>query len=128
MEKALSGGGKENRGTIFVEDAAVLAQDEYAGQQYVIRLRAPLCAAQARPGSFTHVCCDPAVPMRRPLSIMRASADGGWIELLYKVIGDGLRHLSSRQRGDSVRPSKNAFQKLQLGSNLMAALRCKPVT
>lgn len=98
----MSGGGKEHRGTIFVEDAAILAQDEYAGQQYVIRLHAPLCAAQARPGSFTHVCCDPAVPMRRPLSIMRANADGGWIELLYKVIGDGLRHLSNRQRGDSV--------------------------
>ena len=108
----MSGGGKEHRGTIFVEDAAVLAQDEYPGQQYVIRLHAPLCAAQARPGSFTHVCCDPAVPMRRPLSIMRASADGGWIELLYKVIGDGLRHLSSRQRGDSVSiigPIGNSF-------------------
>ena len=98
----MSGGDREHRGTIFVEDAAVLSQDEYAGQQYVIRLHAPLCAAKAKPGSFAHVCCDPAVPMRRPLSIMRASADGGWIELLYKVIGDGLRHLSSRQRGDSV--------------------------
>ncbi|MCH7892963.1 MAG: dihydroorotate dehydrogenase electron transfer subunit [Proteobacteria bacterium] len=108
----MSGGGKAQRGTIFVEDAAVLAQDEYPGQQYVIRLHAPLCAAQAKPGSFTHVCCDPAVPMRRPLSIMRASADGGWIELLYKVIGDGLRHLSSRQRGDSVSiigPIGNSF-------------------
>jgi dihydroorotate dehydrogenase electron transfer subunit len=40
--------------------------------------------------------------MRRPLSIMRASAEEGWIELLYKVIGDGLRHLSSRRNGDSV--------------------------
>jgi dihydroorotate dehydrogenase electron transfer subunit len=33
---------------------------------------------------------------------MRASAEEGWIELLYKVIGDGLRHLSSHQTGDSV--------------------------
>ena len=98
----MSGGDKEHRGTIFVEDAAVLSQEEYPGQQYVIRLHAPRCAANARPGSFTHVCCDPALPMRRPLSIMRASAGDGWIDLLYKVIGDGLRHLSSRQRGDSV--------------------------
>ncbi len=108
----MSGGDREHRGTIFVEDAAVLSQDEYAGQQYIIRLHAPQCAARARPGSFAHVCCDPAVPMRRPLSIMRASADGGWIELLYKVIGDGLRHLSCRQRGDSVSiigPIGNAF-------------------
>ena len=98
----MSGVDNELRGTIYVEDAAVLSQEEYPGQQYVIRLHAPLCAANARPGSFTHVCCDPAVPMRRPLSIMRASADGGWIDLLYKIIGDGLRHLSTRQRGDSV--------------------------
>ena len=98
----MSAGGKEHRGTIFVDDAVVLSQEEFAGQQFVIRLQAPRCAANARPGSFTHVCCDPAVPMRRPLSIMRASADEGWIELLYKVIGDGLRHLSSRRKGDSV--------------------------
>ncbi len=98
----MSGGDKEHRGTIFVEDAAVLSQEEYPGQQYVIRLHSPRCAADARPGSFTHVCCDPAVPMRRPLSIMRASAGGGWIELLYKVIGDGLRHLANCKRGDSV--------------------------
>jgi dihydroorotate dehydrogenase electron transfer subunit len=32
--------------------------------------------------------------MRRPLSIMRADAAAGWIELLYKVVGPGTRALS----------------------------------
>lgn len=38
--------------------------------------------------------------MRRPLSIMRTQDD--WIEVLYKVVGDGLRLLSQKQPGDSV--------------------------
>ncbi|HUG72852.1 MAG TPA: hypothetical protein VMK82_05450, partial [Steroidobacteraceae bacterium] len=62
---------REHRGTIFVEDAAVLAQDSFPGQQYVMRLAAPETAARATAGSFVHVTVDPSVPMRRPLSIMR---------------------------------------------------------
>jgi dihydroorotate dehydrogenase electron transfer subunit len=38
--------------------------------------------------------------MRRPLSIMRKGAD--WIEVLYKIVGDGLRLLSDRQPGDTI--------------------------
>ena len=91
-----------HRGTIFVEDARVLSQDEHPGRQYVMRLRAPLCAARATAGSFAHVAVDPDIPMRRPLSIMRADAAEGWIELLYKVMGDGLNHLATRKTGDTV--------------------------
>jgi dihydroorotate dehydrogenase electron transfer subunit len=40
--------------------------------------------------------------MRRPLSIMRANAAEGWIEVLYKVVGIGLRHLATRRAGDVV--------------------------
>ena len=49
---------RPHRGTIFVEDAELLSQQEFAGQQYVIRLRAPQCAAAATPGSFAHLGCD----------------------------------------------------------------------
>ncbi len=98
----MSGYGRKHRDTIFIEDASVISQQEYDGQQYIIRLHAPQCAGTARPGTFVHVCCDPAVPMRRPLSIMRASREDGWLELFYKVIGHGLQHLSSRRKGDSI--------------------------
>ena len=91
---------RSHRGTIFLEDAEVIAQRAFADGQFVMRVAAPRCAERARAGSFAHVTCDPAVPMRRPLSIMRASPEEGWIEFLYKVIGDGLRHLSSRRPGD----------------------------
>jgi len=40
--------------------------------------------------------------MRRPLSIMRANADEGWLEFLYKPVGAGLAHLARRSVGDRV--------------------------
>ena len=91
--------GREHRGTIFVEDAALLAQQEFPGRQFVIRLRAPKCAAAATPGSFAHLTCDPLLPMRRPLSIMRTDPAAGWIEILYKIVGPGLEALSKQRLG-----------------------------
>jgi len=94
--------GREHRGTIFVEDAALLSQQEYPGRQFVIRLRAPQCAAAATPGSFAHLTCDPLLPMRRPLSIQRADATAGWIEILYKIVGPGLEALSKQPIGATI--------------------------
>jgi dihydroorotate dehydrogenase electron transfer subunit len=89
-----------NRGTIFVEDATVIDVAPFPGDQFVIRLSSPKCATAAQPGSFVHIQCDEAIPMRRPLSIMRADADEGWIEVLFKIVGEGLRALGSREPGD----------------------------
>jgi dihydroorotate dehydrogenase electron transfer subunit len=91
-----------NRGTIFLEQARVLSQLAYDAEQFVLRLAAPKCAAHAAPGSFVHISCDASIPMRRPLSIMRAAAAAGWIELLYKVAGAGLHALAARKVGDEV--------------------------
>lgn len=91
-----------NRGTIFLEEALVLQQMAYDGDQFVLRLEAPKCAARAEPGSFVHLTCDPAIPMRRPLSIMRADAAAGWIEILYKVVGVGLQALAARKAGERI--------------------------
>ena len=88
-----------HRGTIFVEDAELLSRQEYPGRQFVIRLRAPKCAAAATPGSFVHLTCDPLLPMRRPLSIMRADAAAGWIDILFKIVGPGLEALSTQREG-----------------------------
>jgi dihydroorotate dehydrogenase electron transfer subunit len=90
------------RGSIFLEQARVISQRAFAAGQFVLRLAAPKCAARAEPGSFAHVTCGPAIPMRRPLSIMRADPQAGWIELLYKVVGAGLRALAARGAGDEV--------------------------
>ena len=94
--------GREHRGTIFVDDGEVLSQEQFDGEQFVTRIRAAQTARHAIPGSFAHITCDDAIPMRRPLSIMRAHADEGWIEVLYKIVGTGLRHLSQRRPGDTL--------------------------
>ena len=89
-----------NRDTIFVQDGEILSIEAFAGDQFIMRIRAPKCAATAEPGSFVHITCDDSLPMRRPLSIMRASDD--WIEILYKIVGQGLRLLSQKKPGDQV--------------------------
>ncbi len=89
-----------NRGTIFVEDGEIIAVETHPGDQFIMRIRAPKCAAKAEPGSFVHITCDESLPMRRPLSIMRAQDD--WIEILYKIVGQGLRLLSHKKAGDKV--------------------------
>jgi dihydroorotate dehydrogenase electron transfer subunit len=90
----------EHRGSIFVEDAEILTHEHFPGAQHVLRLKAPQCAAKALPGSFVHLSCDAALPMRRPMSIMRVSVAEGWVECLYKVVGEGSRLLAERHKGD----------------------------
>ena len=65
-----------HRNKIYIEQAVILSQQAYDGDQYVMRLRAPETAGHAEPGSFVHLQCDPQLPMRRPLSIMRTDRDG----------------------------------------------------
>lgn len=103
---------KTHRDTIFVEDAAVLSHEGFDGDQFVLKLHAPKCAAAATPGSFVHLTCDESLPMRRPLSIMRADAARGSIEVLYKIVGPGLRLLSHKKAGErvsSLGPIGNGF-------------------
>jgi dihydroorotate dehydrogenase electron transfer subunit len=95
-------GAPAHRGTIFLEDAAVLDHRAFDGGQFVLRLAAPRCAATATPGSFIHLTCGPDLPMRRPLSIMRTNRTESWVEVLYKVVGHGLAELALRRPGESL--------------------------
>lgn len=117
-----------NRGTLFVEDAEVIAVKSFPGEQFITRLTAPKCAKHAVAGSFVHIQCDESIPMRRPLSIMRTDADEGWIEVLYKIVGEGLRALASRKTGEVLsvigpighgfRPSPERPQSLLIGGGV----------
>jgi dihydroorotate dehydrogenase electron transfer subunit len=91
-----------NRNTIFIEEAGILAQQAFAEAQFVLRVHAPKCAASAKPGQFAHIQCDPQRLMRRPLSIMRVSASEGWVDFLYKAVGEGTALLAQRKVGESV--------------------------
>jgi len=91
----------QHRDTILlVDDAEILSHDAFPGEQHVLRLLAPGIAERAKPGSFVHLSCDPMLPMRRPLSIMRVHPKDGWIELLYRVFGYGTALLAQRRAGE----------------------------
>lgn len=89
-------------GSILVEDARLLANDALPGGHYLLRLAAPGIAARARPGQFVHLRCGPELPLRRPLSILRASPRDGVFEVLYKAVGVGTRLLATRQVGETL--------------------------
>lgn len=91
---------KAHRDTIFVEESTVTEVARFPGEQYILRLHSPETARRATPGSFVHIRCDATIPMRRPLSIMRANAAEGWIEVLFKIVGNGLRSLGQKGVGD----------------------------
>jgi dihydroorotate dehydrogenase electron transfer subunit len=91
-----------HRASIELEQATIVAHEDCGAGQYVLRLQAPLTAARAQPGSFAHLSCADWLPMRRPISIMRASREGGWIELLYKVLGRGTAALAQRTVGETL--------------------------
>ena len=97
---ATKAGGFGTRGTIHLEDAEILSHEAWPGRQLVLRLAAPAAARRAEPGTFAHITCDPCVPMRRPLSIMRADPEQGWLEFLYKPVGAGLEKLTARRPGE----------------------------
>lgn len=89
-------------GSILLQDAIVDANEALPGGHYLLRLTAPDIAERARPGQFVHLRCGPDLPMRRPLSILRATVRSGQIELLYKAVGVGTRQLATRVRGQTL--------------------------
>ena len=103
----------DTRDTVFVEDATVLQHQALSAGQYLLRLAAGATAQQALPGSFVHLRCHDDLPMRRPMSIMRADPDSGWIDILYKAHGQGTRKLAGAKIGDCLNllgPIGNPFK------------------
>ena len=92
----------DTRDTIFIEDAAVLQHDTLGAGQYLLRLAAGATAEWALPGSFVHLRCHEDLPMRRPMSVMRADPQAGWIDILYKAHGQGTRKLADARVGDCI--------------------------
>jgi len=93
---------QSHRGSILLEDADIVSHETFDGDQFVMRVYAPGCAKRARPGQFAHITVDPQRLMRRPISIMRASADEGWLDFLYKAVGEGTELLARRHVGERV--------------------------
>ena len=102
-----------SRDTIFIEDATVLQHQQLGAGQHFLRLAAAATAERALPGSFIHLCCHADLPLRRPMSIMRTDADAGWVDILYKALGQGTTRLAATRPGDTLNllgPCGNPFK------------------
>ena len=103
----------KHRNTIFVEDCEILSHEAFDGDQYIMRVQAPKIAAKAQPGSFAHLTVHPLRPMRRPISIMRVSKEQGWVDFLYKKLGEGTALLAENKVGETINimgPIGKAFE------------------
>lgn len=86
----------------FNEECRVAA-NEPAGPGYrMLSLEAPSIAAGAKPGQFVHLRVPglPETSLRRPFSIF--NADGGVVEILFKVVGAGTAALAEVVPGTAV--------------------------
>lgn len=89
----------------FAGPCTLLRQDEVKPEHFLARVAAPEIAASAMPGQFLHVLCTPAdAPassplLRRPISISRIDRAEGWVEFLYRVVGEGTGLLSNLRPG-----------------------------
>lgn len=103
----------KHRNTIFVEDCEILTHHAFDGDQFIMRVQAPKIAEHAKPGSFAHLTVHPLRPMRRPISIMRVNKEQGWVDFLYKKLGEGTALLAQREVGEKINimgPIGKAFE------------------
>jgi len=90
----------DNKKVIFEEQAEVLANVSYKGEQCIMRVHAPKTAKNAQPGQFVHIRVSEQQPLRRPISIMLTNPELGSVDLLYKKIGEGTHQLAQRKVGE----------------------------
>ena len=93
---------RRHRDTIKSVSGTVLSIAHLAAEQHVIRIECPEIVDSALPGNFVHLRCDRELAMRRPMSIMRASKNQGWFDMLFKTVGVGTDLLSQQSVGDEI--------------------------
>ncbi|NTV13624.1 MAG: dihydroorotate dehydrogenase electron transfer subunit [Desulfobulbaceae bacterium] len=69
-----------------------------------LTLHAPEVAAQASPGQFVMVKVSKGIIplLRRPFSIHQSGGKDEWLQILFKVVGEGTGFLAEREPGDVV--------------------------
>ncbi|HEY3265663.1 MAG TPA: dihydroorotate dehydrogenase electron transfer subunit [Armatimonadota bacterium] len=98
----------------FLGCVTLLQNAEVKPGHFRARIDAPQIAASAKPGQFLNVRCSPAHDplLRRPLSISRVSRSEGWVEFIYRVVGQGtdlLRHIAPGAELDVMGPLGTPF-------------------
>jgi len=95
------------------EDAVILGNRRRQGDYFQIDLVVPAISSVVQPGQFVHVRFPDFAHrlMRRPFSVYDVGPDSGRLSIIYKVVGEGTRHLSNL----SARQSVNVLGPLGVG-------------
>ncbi len=86
------------------EDAVILSNSRLQDDYFRLELKAPTVASLVQPGQFVHV----RFPyfehrvLRRPFSVCDADAQRGVLVIVYKVVGEGTKHLADLPIGAAV--------------------------
>jgi dihydroorotate dehydrogenase electron transfer subunit len=89
----------------FDTPAPVIRHDALNRDHFLLTLEAPEIARASRPGQFVMLQVRPGFDplLRRPMSVCRVlPGRRDRIQILYKVVGEGTRFLSQRERGSRV--------------------------
>lgn len=92
----------KEKNSIEIEDGKILERADFPDQQVIFRIQVKKIATRVQAGQFVQVECAPQLTLRRPISIMRANKNAGWIELAFKVVGKGTTELAKYQVGDKI--------------------------
>jgi dihydroorotate dehydrogenase electron transfer subunit len=81
----------------FEETAVILRNDELAPNIWRMDLKAPRCAEAIQPGQFVHMLIPgyEAHILRRPFSIYQVDRPAGVIVVVYQVVGEGTRFMTT---------------------------------
>lgn len=78
----------------------VLDNQQLNPQTAILTIGAPQIAAIAIPGQFVNISCNQF--LRRPIGIMDADSEAGWIKCGIQIVGEGTRWLAGLKSGDQV--------------------------
>ena len=80
----------------------ILEKKQLSEQVYMMRIEAPLIAEARSPGQFIILQIDTDFGERIPLTIADASAEEGWIRIIFQAVGGTTMKLSAFEEGQAV--------------------------
>ena len=80
----------------------ILHREQLSGDVVLMRLAAPLIAAERKPGQFVIVQLDSQYGERIPLTIADADPKEGSITIIFQVVGLTTHRLAALQKGDKI--------------------------
>ncbi len=80
----------------------VIYKKQLSEEVFLMRVEAPLIAKSRKPGQFVIVQLESEFSERIPLTISDASAEEGWIQLIFQTVGATTHKLATLNEGDFI--------------------------